>query len=530
MMDEYQEANKENVARGGDDEKSPFQMNPPPQPSSQRSAEKEPRDCPQTPLGRLPLSQLLANGDDSRQNHSYTPVERVLWENSPMGPDRTNSMPKRKRKRAHSASPASSSQNEASAHFAGSKAAKEIEAFQQALKTPKTDLAEDLWSRYSMHATHDRSPSAPGPLPFPHLMNSSSPQTPASHVQRDGSLRRALSCIEWPTSKAKRRKTFHNGSQQTRGAILADPEVSPDTTKMSRVSLLVEKMHSGMLRPRTTPGYSSSETAKSSSPAQRDESPAKDPSSSPNSNQAVGDVATVLSQAVMNDETPVPGKLYKTKNQQAAVPKTKDEVSDFDDDEIDLELLETTNAEDKDAMTPVAAGPRNQVNYRSTNHDPMKQEDKYAETHHVSHTLHPIGHETKVGALKSQVAAEMISELDEFDEDDADVFAADLEDVFARYDTKPLKYESKCEEHMHSQKDPTEQTSRSERSPRKPAVQPKVEVLSSDEEDFGDDSDFEQLAAECAQATQEQANGMSSQPTVGWFLNLSLYSKLTNEV
>ena len=32
-------------------------MNPPPQPSSQRSAGKDTRDCPQTPVGRLPLAR-----------------------------------------------------------------------------------------------------------------------------------------------------------------------------------------------------------------------------------------------------------------------------------------------------------------------------------------------------------------------------------------------------------------------------------------------------------------------------------------
>lgn len=493
---------------------------PPPQPLSQRSATKHLRDCPQTPIGRLPLTDLLASGDDtSRQHLNLTPIERVLWDNSPVSSEPAKSRQKG-RKRAHSSSPASSSQNDVSLHFGGIKQQADLQALQKALKTPKADPADDLWSRYSLNTgtTGLRSPTAAAGLAFTQLIHSSSPQTPASHLQsKEGnSLRRALSCIEWPTSAAKRRKLRLSGTYKDSNGGFATNDEGLDTnerSKMSRVSLLVEKIHDGLTKPPAVDEYSSSEPASSSPAAQVNESPKSFDRTSGESQTAIDDVVTVLSQTTVTPKERAPLPLVLSAEEIADLEKA-DGSSDFGDDDLDLEMLETVAKTLNFSPTKQKAANLERGNSqlgagRGGNADDPKEHIRkshqpgYAQA--TSGDIERLSQVSFPSGISSSPAPAAFPKHDEFDEDEDQVSAADLENVFAQYDTQPQHDVAEDQDRRAKLADAVHPEMATE-VPRKPrfvsqsAFNTEVQILSDD--DFGDDSDFEQIAAECAEKQQ----------------------------
>lgn len=500
-----------------------LKMDPPPQLLSQRSTTKDLRECPQTPVGRLPLTDLLASGDDtSRQHLNLTPIERVLWENSPISSEPARSR-QRGRKRAHSSSPASSSQNETSRHFGGTKSQVDLEALQKALKTPKADPADDLWSRYSLNTgiAERRSPTAPTGMAFTQLIHSSSPQTPASHLQsKEGSgLRRALSCIEWPTSAAKRRKLQWSGTYKDSNGGFARIEGGPNTnenSKMSRVSFLVEKIHHGLTKRPATDEYSSSEPARSS-PVARNviESPKRLDLPSQESQTAIDDVVTVLSQTAVAPKERTPLPLVLSAEEIADLEKS-DGSSDFGDDDLDLEMLESVDATLK-AFSPTkekSASPKRGkrqlgVGLAITTIDPkehLREIHQLGSVHATSGLIETLSQVSFPSEISSSPVPAAPPKHDEFDQDEDEVTAADLENVFAQYDTQPRHQLAK---HQARPARPANavlprlaaEVPRKSIFGSKPPINTEVQILS-DDDDFGDDSDFEQIAAECAEKEQ----------------------------
>ena len=515
---------KENVEPRA--EKTMSQMIPPPQPqsSSQRSATKDTRDCPQTPLGRLPLSELLATGEENHRGHlNFTPVERVLWDNSPLEPGKTKAT-KRGRKRAHSSSPASSSQNETSIHFAGAKQPVDLQSIQKALKTPKADPADELWSRYSMHTNgmELKSPTALVGGACTQQIHSSSPQTPAVHVQKDsGSIRRTLSCVEWPASAAKRRKLFHQDSQShdapTHGFDGHGPPQKK--SKMSRVSILVDKIHHELSNPAPPVNNGGSSEPTTSSPA----APQLEPPSSSSDEQmpsesetheVIEDVVKVFSQTAVESKG--------DPNQAASVSvreiqhNDEGESSDFDDVDLDLEMMESMNESAPDKALPME---RNATHSDAmlrpcTISSPPEAEGSEEPRNVANLEKRTVTHAEGDQALARGPAATLASSNDhvahdpddEFDEDDTEMFAADLEDVCAKYDSQVQSCQQGNNADSLVEATTTvspDKNKSSLRSPLRPVAPVSVEVLS-DDEDFGDDSDFEHIATACAEATQGQ--------------------------
>ena len=507
-------------------------MEPPPQPLSQTSAPKDLRGCPQTPVGKLPLTDLLASGDGtSRQHVNVTPIERVLWNNSPVGSESANSR-QRGRKRAHSSSSASSSPNDASHYFGGSKPQFNLEELQKAFQTPKADPADDLWSRYSLKTGTGgkRSPTAPASLAFTQHIHSSSPQTPASHLQskEGGGLRRALSCIEWPTSAAKRRRLQLSGTYKDSNGGSARNEKShnaKDNSKMSRVSFLVGKIHDGLTKPPATEDFSSSMPA-ASSPMARTVNDLNDRDQLPQqgSQKAIDEVVTVLSQtAVALKEHTTPALVLSA--EEIADLEKDNESSDFGDDDLDLEMLETMDATVKTFPSTKEKDPspergRSQLGSGEVTttvdrnrgmrepHQNGYELATAAETERLSQVSFPSG-------ISSSPVLAAAPHHDEFDEDDEEVSAVDLENVFARYDTQPQHQvagdegrQANALNAMH----PTLATESSRKSIFGPMTDTEVQILS-DDSDFGDDLDFEQIAAECAE-DQQVSQPVSSVRTV----------------
>ena len=509
-------------------------MEPPPQPLSQTSATKDLRGCPQTPVGKVPLTDLLASGDGtSRQHVNVTPIERVLWNNSPVGSESANST-QRGRKRAHSSSSASSSPNDASHHFGGSKPQLNLQELQKAFQTPKADPADDLWSRYSLNTGTGgkRSPTAPAGLAFTQLIHSSSPQTPASHLQskEGGGLRRALSCIEWPTSAAKRRRLQLSGTYKESDGGSARNGRGPDAkdnSKMSRVSFLVGKIHDGLTRPPATEEFSSSIPAASSPMARiANDLTDRDQTLQQESQTEIDEVVTVLSQTAVARKEHTPRALVLSAEEIADLEKD-DESSDFGDDGLDLEMLETMDATLKtfpSAKEKVPSPERGRSQLGSGGVTTTVDRNRgirgpyqngcapatAAGTERLSQVSFPSG-------ISSSPVLAAAPNHDEFDEGDEEVSAVDLENVFARYDTQPQHQVVEDEGRQATALNAMHPTLATD-IPRKSIFGPittidtEVQVLSDDSE-FGDDLDFEQIAAECAE-DQQVSQPVSSVRTV----------------
>ncbi|PYH99125.1 hypothetical protein BO71DRAFT_314863 [Aspergillus ellipticus CBS 707.79] len=173
---------------------------------------KPSRECPQTPGNRIPLADLIGNAEDAFSRllpQEFTPEDNVVWQHLPASSnaDKMSRTPAMKsKKRRHSSSPTSSPL--AGTPKSRRKGSFDLQNNKGLIETPQNDLATDLWNNYAGKNLSN----AKGELPQPRLANllSSSPQTPVSvRTGRDSSgLRRSNSCIaEWPSSKAKRRRT-----------------------------------------------------------------------------------------------------------------------------------------------------------------------------------------------------------------------------------------------------------------------------------------------------------------------------------
>ena len=492
-------------------------MNPPPQPSSQRSAGKGVRDCPQTPVGRLPLSQLLANSDDACHHLDLTPIERVLWDNSPLSSVATSSTRKgKKRKRAHSSSPASSSQNQSSNRFAGRKVPAKPPALQEVLKTPKADLVDDLWSRYSLHTTDKRSPTAPFNVEFPQLTHSSSPALDPSSRENTG-LRRAFSCIDWPTSAAKRRNLRISSREAGAVADLAKfdkPLDSPfDSVKKtkSRVSLLVERIQDHLANPAQRQEFSCSDPGCSPVASDRN-SPAKDAPVDRYSQAQVDGVATTSSQAAMGESRSNIQPLVLPAEDIAELNQDEGS-SDFDDDDLDMGMIEALSGAVEGEKAQIVGELRSSESSDHILRVPgrndllggcvLVEENKSAQLTNVKSS-------TEVTPRMPTLAAPP-QQHDEFDDDEEDITAAELEGVFAKYDTQlfPHTAPDRANVARKSEVSKKERSSNDAngKSHKKPVMT--IEVLSDDDDDFGRDSDFEQIAAEVAASQTQQSRSQA---------------------
>lgn len=521
------EENKENETVTRAERTSAGLISPPARvPLSQRSIGKESKDCPQTPLGRLPLSQLLANGDDGCQNVVSTPLERVLWENSPIAGKVSNSGRRRKRKRAHSASPPSASQSEAQGSINDGRVPKDTVSVQKALETPQADPADDLWNRYSVCARDARCSSAVATLPYPGHLHSSSPQSAAS-LPRDGSLRRALSCIEWPTSAAKRRKMHHNRHERKSAAAFADPHGSHAKPNVSRVSLLVEKMHSGLSRPYGDPTLSSSEPAHSSPTAFGKDVQGNAVTSSQSADQDMEDVVHRISQTMMDVEASPRAPSPRSKNRIGSTCVEEGFSDEFGDADLEDDMLEAVRS-DTCTIVQHDQGPQRELEISAAAGQQCNAELKV--THKGLADCEPIkaevyrGEDIRSASHSAQHQSAPHSDS-EFDDDVAEDFAADLEEVFMKYDAQ-ISSSDKAQSKKNQEQSKDFQ-SEQDLLPTKP-VAPPEEVSSEDDDVFGNDSDFEQLVAECTDATQGgKSLGHPQHPVSLYVLDISR-CKLTN--
>lgn len=225
-------------------------------PSQQDTLHSPSKAFPSTPATRLPLSDLLGNGEDRNAPAvDISPEEQISW-NSIRSPRSSASKktPAPRKKRARSSSPPSTSQRKSTR-----KDTLNLDTWKNNLKTPKIDPAADLWNRYAVHTDKDRL-SGINTAAFANLTYPSSPYSADVTSGNVAGLRRWTSCgIEWPSSKAKRRKVNHTSiiREQVAEALNEDsagdiPGNTPENTKpsKSKITSLIERIQGSLNKPR----------------------------------------------------------------------------------------------------------------------------------------------------------------------------------------------------------------------------------------------------------------------------------------
>ena len=515
--------------------------------SQHKSSHIERREHPQTPVGRVPLSELISNGDESfDMGPSLTPVERILWNHSPHSSDPSSSMMtpaiRRGKKRARSSSVNSSSQNEASNHFPlpRSKTSFDLQTLQTTLKTPQTDPAGDLWSRYSLNTTDKHTPNGTSGPTVAKLLNSSSPQTPARHLlNNDSGLRRSISCgMEWPTSAAKRRKIRKSCSQiVTRNDLVEEGAIGvADSSKISRMSLLLEKIQDSLNKPPTEVDIPA---PPSSSPLPQDARlrlPSND-SGLPRLGAAVrqksssSDNCTADTGIIHVNRVSQRGISVVVKEEGHIIDK--DSSSEFGDDEIDLGLFDEVDASMHTMRLP---SPTTKVSTCAAhrNSDPgngntgktiiypspsgpskLKKMGRGEPANARDQVLLATDHIEPVRGFPLLDAIEDFD--DDFDEDDTELFVASLEVVVAVHAPQSaskgigdIDVSSEC-----ALKQNQNIIGSAQRGPCvNEASKTKNLVEVSSDNEFGDDLDFEEIAVEYASATQAATMAKFGPPSV----------------
>ncbi|KAL8800044.1 MAG: hypothetical protein Q9182_005444 [Xanthomendoza sp. 2 TL-2023] len=425
------------------------QLLPPLPPTSQH------KECPQTPVGRVPLAELIAGVDDNiNQNLNLTPVERTL-------------------------------------------------------KTPQADPAADLWTRYSLKAGN-RSPTRNDPA-LAALLKSSSPDTPGKYVkQRElGGLRRSISCAnEWPTSVAKRRRLHHTSSQ---AQALDDRQTieQRDNARMSRVNHLVEQIQNGLLKSRAADLNEKPRT--SSSPSPGEHAPSR--SSSPSVLRSLGHEND---EQDGSDRTLVGNGIAAQENGSDLTSGISDFEDDDFDDEL-LEAVDASMAPAQISRTgfresaPIAQP----MNARRAN---LQSPNKFTAAVGRGKIVTEAGCSSNVDGHRSALStatATVQSKTEDFDDEDADdISAAALENLIAVYDKQaPQK---QFHQQLPQQVPPSRVMNEPCRS-RAPTTTTKQAVKSgrgevidvSSDEEFGEAFDFDDIGADGTEAAQTSSQNPS---------------------
>jgi hypothetical protein len=502
----------------------------PPEATAKRSEKDVPKATPETPVGsRVPFAELIGNNEDPMdQKPQLTPVERVLWNQSPPSIDYASElmtpMFKRGTKRGRSSSPQSSSREEAAACFVspGKRRSFDLNTLQKSLKTPVVDPAGDLWTRYSINTHEKPTPSKPASQPLHDLLNSSSPPTPARfrRVTDSGGLRRTMSCTtEWPTSIAKRRRIEKSHTQ----VLDKSPHTGSDELtrlqrdqRTSKVSFLLEMIHDGL----------------------RDESrvPKEDESSSSSplalNNRTNGHITSrsFHGQPVLNKNPVAEVSLHNFQDLSAqelpssanslvveAGPALKTLSSDYGDDGVSQSFFSEMAASIQGIDPNISALHHEALAPERSNEQVAQMQDPSNKPFNRS-PVRALGEETPLVVqsfaipLEPLRAQENVSEVprneEDFDYDDDDeFFAADLEDMVALYDQRspPEKVSTPAEVHPgHLGASPSTITAArtSENTKENVLSERNYVEVSDDEDEFGGANELEELAFEMDLATQ----------------------------
>ena len=460
---------------------------------SQKSAKDACREYPRTPVGRVPLADLINTGADNEKSPMRSPIERVAWNHSPQSSDEPSSymtpISRRGKKRARSSSPISSQKNTST-----SKPIFDLQNLQASLKTPHVDPAFDLEKRYFSRIKHS-TPSKPSASAAADFMHSSSPQTPALGSNESAKLRRTMSCgVQWPDTN-KRRKVSKDKHVLGESSVLSTKKMGRDKQTVNLDSLLDQIQDdldaSTSILPRDAVG----------SPVPR---------------------PTGKRQHEPSQNAPRPESNVHTDNSRSTASPggevTAQEVClesfEFDDDDFDLAMLNEAD---------FVSGPSNMMHANVHQPEIGRHSKSMTGTAQAKNRALPntgVYPETAAGSitypnvedqssctpdhnnLDTNIGHGLNVDDDEFGDDDDifnDEFAADVEDVFKKYDKGPHKAACHAKSTTTNVTDDSNLEGRAEGPQR---MKEGVFVEVSSDEEFDEGIDFEEIADEFERTTQ----------------------------
>ena len=377
---------------------------------------------PATPATRLPLADLVGNVDESiqaRLPQEISPEDHLFWmPNSSFSATKTPG--RRSRKRARSSSPASS-RREISTHFSPERQDLSVEPGRKLLRTPQVDPVVDLWNRYVPQASSRETQKAPVQPAFHYLMNEASPRSPGKNaVSSKSRLRRWTSeGNQWSSHHAKRRKTTAAVYKEQIEGIFADHELRTkdtiaDRNRPSRVSYLLERMQETLLKQPPVPHDNNDPS--SSSPLPDHGALCNDPSQLTSPLQRLAPLAQENGNDKANSDNLQRPPLQDVDLAQEFKQSRRLPSSDFGSEDLTTGMLQT--------MESAKVG-------RYSTGSKLR-----ADTEAIGVTGDDMGKSTfaEVPAMLEDVQVEDF--FDDLD-DEGDQFAADMENVASRYDSRP---------------------------------------------------------------------------------------------
>ncbi|KIW12930.1 hypothetical protein PV08_08117 [Exophiala spinifera] len=366
------------------------------------------RNVPQTPAVRIPFEDLIANTEDAFNCAPplATPGDHVLWDPHSSNMSGPGAGTQRSRKRAHSSSPASSQQ------LSAQKDTLNLDTLNKSLRTPNNDPTQDLWNRYTTTNAPKSNQDGQAMANYGHLIPSS-PQTPST-TSKDGSLRRTHSCgVEWPTSKAKRRRidaNLNHGRTKQLFAASRQDILRRDLSNNTRVGLLLEKIQESL----TKKAIPAEKSPSSSSPlpdlVRRSEALV-----SPTRPRSQG--WTRQGKQIQEDPPPT---LASTAKSQTDAQMAKSFTLEFEDDGLDLEAFEDLEqALERAAETEICIA-RDEPNFGSSNASDHR--------HEASTNSKRLSDESNVKEAPEEFD-------DDFDDDDEDLMN-EMIGLAAQYDSQ----------------------------------------------------------------------------------------------
>lgn len=344
-------------------------------PSEAAPAESSTNDVPSTPAGRLALPDLIGMGDIRRMVQNVSPEDRIEWDQH----SANSSFAITTKKRARSSSPTSSPVARTPSRFND----------KGGLLHPQLDPGSELWGRYSLNG------STPQGQPIPslaNLLNTSSPRVTKERATSRAipGFRRANSCgNQFP----KRRRV--GGPDQdvfTEGGGAQGP---------SKLSVLIERIQEGLIQSKeASPEAKSCSTPLSTGELSLDEDQA--PTTLTHDSPPQGDIRRGRDKFEPQD-----GPKTSENAIHNSLPSESDYGEFYDEDLDDLTLIDAISQSHPPPIPTADSLPAADSQHIILNHAPKQQ------------------------GLNDETAGN-----NEFDDSDDDLFAADLEDMVAQFDSQ----------------------------------------------------------------------------------------------
>jgi len=277
--------------------------------------------------------------------------------------------------------------------------------------TPQIDPATALWNRYTTNSSTG-AVIALAAAPFSAFLDKSSPQTGKEQAGTIGGLRRWTSCgVEFPTSKAKRRKVQNSAIREEIEEVFTDLPPSEDLEatrelKRSRIGSIIQRIQNTLNKPKEDEEEEKAPSSSSPLPDRTDsaERDSMSPSRAPKDvqGQTLGETAAETVEA--------PVQASPARHQDRAPSQS----SGFGSDDFDFDILEIADNVNSTLSAKQANGLSAQVPAI-----PLQKE------------------ETVESASQAMRALEEFGDDDDFGED-IDLSVVDFENVVSFYEPHPV--------------------------------------------------------------------------------------------